>query len=207
MQVSIGVDPSAIFAGAEWALMIGAKPRGPGMERADLLDQNGRIFKEQVCVWYLFFLRTGQLLSFIGHPMEVLPVADASTPDSWRTDLPGSLCRPTDVILSLASIAPHCTRPDKGNNTSSTAMQCAAWSVPGPTMVYCPTACWTLNHPLPLAVPQCSDSRRAGGLAGARRLLLWCCIMSAARLLHLQAACAPYAHCWLAKQQQATSNC
>lgn len=27
--------------------MIGAKPRGPGQERADLLDQNGRIFVEQ----------------------------------------------------------------------------------------------------------------------------------------------------------------
>lgn len=33
---------------ADWALMIGAKPRGPGQERADLLDQNGRIFVDQV---------------------------------------------------------------------------------------------------------------------------------------------------------------
>lgn len=28
--------------------MIGAKPRGPGMERADLLNQNGEIFQVQV---------------------------------------------------------------------------------------------------------------------------------------------------------------
>jgi malate dehydrogenase (NADP+) len=27
--------------------MVGAQPRGPGMERADLLDLNGRIFKDQ----------------------------------------------------------------------------------------------------------------------------------------------------------------
>ena len=27
--------------------MVGAQPRGPGMERADLLDLNGRIFQEQ----------------------------------------------------------------------------------------------------------------------------------------------------------------
>lgn len=47
-QVSISTDPYAVFKGAEWALMIGAKPRGPGQERADLLDQNGRIFVEQV---------------------------------------------------------------------------------------------------------------------------------------------------------------
>lgn len=48
LQVSIGTDPYAVFKDAEWALMIGAKPRGPGQERADLLDQNGRIFVEQV---------------------------------------------------------------------------------------------------------------------------------------------------------------
>lgn len=48
MQVSISTDPYAVFQDAEWALMIGAKPRGPGQERADLLDQNGRIFVEQV---------------------------------------------------------------------------------------------------------------------------------------------------------------
>lgn len=46
-QVSIGTDPRDIFKGADWALMVGAQPRGPGMERADLLDLNGRIFKEQ----------------------------------------------------------------------------------------------------------------------------------------------------------------
>lgn len=49
-QVSISTDPYAVFQDAEWALMIGAKPRGPGQERADLLDQNGRIFVEQVSV-------------------------------------------------------------------------------------------------------------------------------------------------------------
>jgi len=46
-EVSIGVDPRAVFKDADWALMIGAKPRGPGQERADLLDQNGRIFVDQ----------------------------------------------------------------------------------------------------------------------------------------------------------------
>lgn len=46
-EVSIGIDPREIFKGADWALMVGAQPRGPGMERADLLDLNGRIFKDQ----------------------------------------------------------------------------------------------------------------------------------------------------------------
>lgn len=32
---------------ADWALLLGAKPRGPGMERSDLLDMNGKIFERQ----------------------------------------------------------------------------------------------------------------------------------------------------------------
>ncbi len=35
------------FKDANWCLLVGAKPRGPGMERADLLKDNGRIFIAQ----------------------------------------------------------------------------------------------------------------------------------------------------------------
>ena len=37
-------DPTVGFKDANWCLLVGAKPRGPGMERADLLKDNGRIF-------------------------------------------------------------------------------------------------------------------------------------------------------------------
>ena len=37
-------DPAVGFKDANWCLLVGAKPRGPGMERADLLKDNGRIF-------------------------------------------------------------------------------------------------------------------------------------------------------------------
>lgn len=40
-------DPRVGFKDANWCLLIGAKPRGPGMERADLLKDNGRIFIAQ----------------------------------------------------------------------------------------------------------------------------------------------------------------
>jgi malate dehydrogenase len=40
-------DPRAAFADANWCLLVGSKPRGPGMERADLLRDNGKIFVEQ----------------------------------------------------------------------------------------------------------------------------------------------------------------
>lgn len=35
------------FDQAEYAILVGAKPRGPGMERADLLSENGKIFGPQ----------------------------------------------------------------------------------------------------------------------------------------------------------------
>ncbi|MFN0076855.1 MAG: malate dehydrogenase [Prosthecobacter sp.] len=40
-------DPAIGFKDANWCLLVGAKPRGPGMERADLLKDNGKIFIEQ----------------------------------------------------------------------------------------------------------------------------------------------------------------
>ncbi|HZZ42361.1 MAG TPA: malate dehydrogenase [Tepidisphaeraceae bacterium] len=40
-------DPAVGFKDANWCCLVGAKPRGPGMERADLLKDNGKIFIEQ----------------------------------------------------------------------------------------------------------------------------------------------------------------
>jgi len=40
-------DARAAFAGADVALLVGARPRGPGMERADLLAANAAIFRAQ----------------------------------------------------------------------------------------------------------------------------------------------------------------
>jgi len=40
-------DPKIAFKDAQQALLVGAKPRGPGMERKDLLLENAKIFTEQ----------------------------------------------------------------------------------------------------------------------------------------------------------------
>ena len=48
LQGLILTDDSRIgFKDAQWCLLVGAKPRGPGMERSDLLKDNGRIFTAQ----------------------------------------------------------------------------------------------------------------------------------------------------------------
>jgi malate dehydrogenase len=40
-------DPKVAFKDANWCLLVGSKPRGPGMERNDLIRENGPIFTGQ----------------------------------------------------------------------------------------------------------------------------------------------------------------
>lgn len=46
-SIDITDDPNVAFKDTNYALLVGAKPRGPGMERSDLLAANGGIFKVQ----------------------------------------------------------------------------------------------------------------------------------------------------------------
>ncbi|EON22995.1 MULTISPECIES: malate dehydrogenase [Nocardioides] len=45
--IEIGHEAEKIFDGVNLALLVGARPRGPGMERGDLLSANGAIFTAQ----------------------------------------------------------------------------------------------------------------------------------------------------------------
>jgi len=48
LQSMVGAsDPKVAFRDADVALLVGARPRGPGMERKDLLEANGAIFVPQ----------------------------------------------------------------------------------------------------------------------------------------------------------------
>jgi len=46
-RVDISDDPNFAFDGVQVALLVGARPRSKGMERSDLLEANGGIFKPQ----------------------------------------------------------------------------------------------------------------------------------------------------------------
>ena len=46
-NLTLHSDPHTGFTDTEYCFLIGAKPRGPGMERKDLLQANGQIFKTQ----------------------------------------------------------------------------------------------------------------------------------------------------------------
>ena len=45
--VQTGSDAAAAFRDADCVFLVGARPRGPGMERSDLLSANAAIFREQ----------------------------------------------------------------------------------------------------------------------------------------------------------------
>jgi len=46
-SMTMSDDANVAFEGANFALLVGSRPRGPGMERADLLEANGAIFTGQ----------------------------------------------------------------------------------------------------------------------------------------------------------------
>ena len=46
-DVVVTDDPAVAFRDADYAILVGARPRGKGMERGDLLAENGRIFGPQ----------------------------------------------------------------------------------------------------------------------------------------------------------------
>jgi malate dehydrogenase len=60
-------DPERAFEGANIALLVGARPRGPGMERKDLLSANAGIFKVHGAAINSFAARDCKVL-VVGNP-------------------------------------------------------------------------------------------------------------------------------------------
>ena len=60
-------DPMTAFKDADFALLVGARPRGPGMERKDLLEANAQIFTVQGKALDAVAARTVKVL-VVGNP-------------------------------------------------------------------------------------------------------------------------------------------
>ncbi len=68
-------DPKVAFKDADYALLIGARPRGPGMERKDLLLENAKIFIEQ-----------GKAINEVAsRDIRVLVVGNPANTNAWIT--------------------------------------------------------------------------------------------------------------------------
>jgi malate dehydrogenase len=69
------------FKDADYAILVGARPRGPGMERADLLSENGKIFGPQGRALNAVASRDVKVL-VVGNPANTNAlIAQANAPD------------------------------------------------------------------------------------------------------------------------------
>jgi malate dehydrogenase len=74
-------DVNIAFKDTDYALLVGAKPRGPGMERADLLTANGKIFGPQGAAMNAHSSRDIKVL-VVGNPANTNAlIAQSSAPD------------------------------------------------------------------------------------------------------------------------------
>lgn len=74
-------DANVAFADTDYALLVGARPRGPGMERKDLLEANGAIFGPQGKALNAHASRDVKVL-VVGNPANTNAlIAQAAAPD------------------------------------------------------------------------------------------------------------------------------
>lgn len=74
-------DAEEAFENADFALLVGAKPRGPGMERSDLLAENGKIFGPQGRALNAVASRSVKVL-VVGNPANTNAlIAQSAAPD------------------------------------------------------------------------------------------------------------------------------
>jgi malate dehydrogenase len=80
-------DPNRAFRDTDYALLVGARPRGPGMERKDLLEANAQIFSVQGKAINEHASRDIRVL-VVGNPANTNAlITSANAPDIARTQI------------------------------------------------------------------------------------------------------------------------
>ena len=119
-------DPMTAFKDADHALLIGSRPRGPGMERAELLAVNAQIFTAQGKALNAVAKRNVKVL-VVGNPANTNAyIAMKSAPDLPRRNFTAMLR--LDHNRALSQIAAKTGKP------VSAIQQLAVWGNHSPTM-------------------------------------------------------------------------
>jgi malate dehydrogenase len=84
-------DPMTAFKDADYALLVGSRPRGPGMERAELLSINGQIFTAQGKALNAVASRDVKVLVVGNHANTNAYIAMKSAPDLKRANFTAML--------------------------------------------------------------------------------------------------------------------
>ena len=119
-------DPMTAFKDTDYALLVGARPRGPGMERADLLAANAQIFTAQGKALNAVASRDVRVL-VVGNPANTNAfIAMKSAPDLPRRNFTAMLR--LDHNRALSQIAAKTGKP------VASIQQLAVWGNHSPTM-------------------------------------------------------------------------
>ena len=120
-------DPLKAFEGADYALLIGAKPRTKGMERADLLKGNAAIFQAQGKALNAVANRDTLKVVAVGNPANTNAlIASANAPDIDPHRF--TALTTLDHFRGLSMLA------EKTNSTVNDIKQFAIWGNHSPTM-------------------------------------------------------------------------
>ena len=119
-------DPMTAFKDVEYALLVGSRPRGPGMERADLLAANAQIFTSQGKALNAVAARNVKVL-VVGNPANTNAwIAMKSAPDLPRENFTAMLR--LDHNRALSQLA------EKTGKPVSSIEKMAVWGNHSPTM-------------------------------------------------------------------------
>ena len=119
-------DPMQAFKDTDYALLVGARPRGPGMERADLLAANAQIFTAQGKALNAVASRNVKVL-VVGNPANTNAyIAMKSAPDLPAANFTAMLR--LDHNRALSQIA------EKTGKPVSAIEKMAVWGNHSPTM-------------------------------------------------------------------------
>ena len=119
-------DPMTAFKNTDYALLVGARPRGPGMERADLLAANAQIFTAQGKALNAVASRNVKVL-VVGNPANTNAyIAMKSAPDLPRENFTAMLR--LDHNRALSQIAAKTGKP------VASIQKMAVWGNHSPTM-------------------------------------------------------------------------
>ena len=119
-------DPMTAFKDVDVALLVGARPRGPGMERKDLLSANAQIFTAQGKALNAVASRNVKVL-VVGNPANTNAyIAMKSAPDLPRENFTAMLR--LDHNRALSQIAAKTGKP------VSSIEKLFVWGNPSPTM-------------------------------------------------------------------------
>ncbi|NDG39969.1 MAG: malate dehydrogenase [Betaproteobacteria bacterium] len=119
-------DPMSAFKDTDYALLVGARPRGPGMERADLLAANAQIFTAQGKALNAVASRNVRVL-VVGNPANTNAyIAMKSAPDLPRKNFTAMLR--LDHNRALSQLAAKTGKP------VASIQRLAVWGNHSPTM-------------------------------------------------------------------------